>query len=412
MELKEVQISEIKNLKLIYVFTTDSIFKNESNKYVGAKVVFDKNKTFSLDYKDKHFPMFIKKILERYHKEKNKRKIILLGDLTKKLVNESSFAVLDKQETRDNHKSGLPSYNTSDNDVKKYESFLKETLQMILNVYKNYEVLELGDINGFNNKYILTYHIGRVKKQIPIIISKIDDGILDFRLSYVDGSKVPVSGTLTHDGGIVKINWHSNDNKLTGSIIYNAQEKTIERKAYSDGETIIYDEEKDTILEEDISLINFYLELCELNIPSRILKISDNCFLLSEEITLNDDDKEILFSNTSALINVGQDEVRIKYHIKNCFSKYNNQINTVLDTETEEIIFRKLETDDRKGILIERKTITFDSNHIYNHEFIELTEDVNMTKSFNVEKKYHIREELTTLEQAKKYINQYKGGEK
>ena len=37
MDLKEVQISEIKNLKLIYVFTTDSIFKNESNKYVGAK---------------------------------------------------------------------------------------------------------------------------------------------------------------------------------------------------------------------------------------------------------------------------------------------------------------------------------------------------------------------------------------
>ena len=29
---------------MIYVFTTDSIFKKGSNKYVGAKVVFEKNK--------------------------------------------------------------------------------------------------------------------------------------------------------------------------------------------------------------------------------------------------------------------------------------------------------------------------------------------------------------------------------
>ena len=63
MELKEVQISEIKNLNLIYVFTTDSIFKKGSNKYVGARVVFENNtRSFALDYKDKHFQKFIKRI--------------------------------------------------------------------------------------------------------------------------------------------------------------------------------------------------------------------------------------------------------------------------------------------------------------------------------------------------------------
>ena len=68
--------TEIKNLNLIYVFTTDSIFKKGSNKYVGARVVFENNtRSFALDYKDKHFQKFIKRILERYYKEKDKRKI-------------------------------------------------------------------------------------------------------------------------------------------------------------------------------------------------------------------------------------------------------------------------------------------------------------------------------------------------
>ena len=51
----------------------------------------------------------------------------------------------------------------------------------------------------------------------------------------------------------------------------------------------LFDENKSTILEEDISLINFYFELCGLNIPSHILKTGDNTYLMSDEMTLNDD---------------------------------------------------------------------------------------------------------------------------
>lgn len=61
MDLIEAQIAEIKNINLIYVFTTDEILKNSSNKYIGAKVVYEKNKVFSLDYKSKYFNIFLKK---------------------------------------------------------------------------------------------------------------------------------------------------------------------------------------------------------------------------------------------------------------------------------------------------------------------------------------------------------------
>jgi len=410
MELKEVQISEIKNLKLIYVFTTDSIFRNESNKYVGAKVVFDKNKTFSLDYTDKHFSMFIKRILERYHKEKDKRKIILLGDLTKKLVNDSSFAILDKKETRFTKTTGLPSYNTSDNEIKKYDRFLKEVIEMIMMVYKNYEVLEIQNIDGFNNKYVVTYNIGHVQKQVPIIITRIEEGTIEFRLSRIDGSKVAVQGTIVNNDASVSIDWQSNDEKVKGYIHYDALENTIERKVTSDEQTIIYDESKDTILEEDMSLINFYFDLCNMQVPSNILKIADDSFMLADEVTLNEDEKELLYSNTGASIHIGRDEVTITYSVKNCFSKYNNQINTVLDKETESIRFRKIDIEDKKGILIERKSSSSSSNDTYEHEFLELPEDVDMTKPFTIEKRYHIDEELKTLEHAKQYIIKHKGG--
>ena len=96
MTLTEVQISEIKNLNLIYIFTTDHILRGKTDKYVGAKVVFDGNRTLSLDYKSPYFESFLKRIIERYNKEKDSRYIVLLGKLTEKLMNDETFAISEK----------------------------------------------------------------------------------------------------------------------------------------------------------------------------------------------------------------------------------------------------------------------------------------------------------------------------
>ena len=81
MKLSEAQIYSIKNLDLIYIFATDSILNNETNKYIGAKVVYDNKKTLTFDYTDKYFEKYIKKILEVYNNEKDNRNIVLLGDI-------------------------------------------------------------------------------------------------------------------------------------------------------------------------------------------------------------------------------------------------------------------------------------------------------------------------------------------
>lgn len=410
MELKEVQISEIKNLNLIYVFTTDSIFKQESNKYVGAKVVYDKTKSFSIDYSDKYFQQFIKRVLERYHKEKDKRKIILLGELTKKLVADSSFAVLEKAQKEGVQTVGLPSFNNIGRDIKEQVPYLKEAMRMILMVYKNYEILTVNDINGFNKKYMVNYSIGSVDKQLPIILSIRDDGIIDFKLSRVDDVTAPISGTLTSDGGRVEITWESNDEELQGNILFDAQNGVVERKVTSNGQTIIYDENKDTLLEEDVSIIKFYFDLCGLEVPSHILKVNDTTFLLSDEKNLENEEDAILYFNSGAQISLAEDEVIIKYRIKNCLSKYNNQINTVLDRESEEITFRRLDLETGYSVLVEEKTQTDDSDHVFNHKVFDVESKVDLRRPFEYVSVHTVDEELNTMEKTKQYIKQLKGG--
>lgn len=413
MDLKEVQISEIKNLNLVYVFTTDSIFKKGTNKYVGARVVFENNtRSLALDYKDKHFEKFIRRILERYNKEKDKRKIILLGELTKKLMSDSSFAVLEKVQKDGVQTVGIPSFNTSNRNIKEESPYLKQVMKMILMVYKNYEVVKVDSIDGFNKKYIVNYSVGPVKKMMPIIISQREDGVIDFKLKRIDDVQSPISGTLVSDGGLVDIKWQSDNEELQGSLLYDTQNGIVERKVTSNGQTIIYDENKDTLLEEDASLIKFYFDLCGLEIPSNITKVDDTSFLLSQETTLNDDEKEILYSNIGAQISVEQDEVRIKYRVKNCFSKYNNQINTVLDEEKEEITFKRIDLEPGYGIIVEVKTEAKDREPSFNHRIYEIDSEVDLRKPFEFTSTYHVDSEIKTMEKARQYVKQKKGGNK
>ena len=53
--LNVTKINEIRNLNLIYVFSTNSIFDNDNKKYVGIKLVYNNASILEVDYKD---PLF------------------------------------------------------------------------------------------------------------------------------------------------------------------------------------------------------------------------------------------------------------------------------------------------------------------------------------------------------------------
>ncbi len=408
MDLQDAQIAEIKNLNLIYIFATDSIFHEDENKYIGAKIVFDQDKILAFDYKDAHFQAFIQKILDRYQKEKEKRKIILLGELTKKLMNDSSFAILEEQSLEGVQEYGIPALNTANRKIKEMEPYIAEVIKMILLFYKKYEVLQIEKIDGYHHKYMIYYKIGSIKKQMPILLSKRDENILDFKIKAVDDLVIPIKGEIVDEGGLATITWEQENENIKGQLIYNTLDDSIERKVVHNGISVVYDETKDTILEEDMEFLNFYFGLCNLDLLNHKLKINNHSFLLAEEKIQDQTEEEILYTTIGAKISASKDATRIQYYNIQGFSKYHNKINVSLDQEIENITFSKLIIEDKNYVLMEcmkqRK-----NQQAYSYQIFEVEKNLDFRKPFSWNQCFFVDERLETLEHAKQYIIKQKG---
>ena len=407
MNLTEAQIFEIKNLNLIYVFTTDNIIKNNFEKYIGINVVYDDDKVFSLDYKSEYFESFIKRILSRYNKEKEKRNIILLGDLTKKIIGESSFAIIEEKKEFSQPTGIL--VNPKKNQIKGYYKYLEKVLKTILKTIKNYKVVNIDSIDGFNNKYVVNYSVGNIKKQLYMLVFVNDDDTVEFRISSIDGTLVNISGSIKDSLSEVQIDWYDDVNVFKGKIKYDSTENIIEEKLYKEDTPLISKESVDTLLEDDESIISFYTELCNLNTPNNIMKIDDNCYLLSESKILGQEKDGIIYNNLSCNISIFNDEVIIKHREMNGLNKYNGQIKVTLDENIQELVIKKVLINNDYFVLIERRNKQ-NGKTVYSYSVIELEGNIDLSNPFGITNKQIINEELKTYESAKQYIKNMKGG--
>ena len=408
MDLIEAKIAEIKNLNLIYIFTTDNILKNKTDKYVGVKVLYDKDKTFSLDYKSEHFETFMKRILVRYNKEKNKRNIILLGDLTKKLVQDSFFAL--KEEKKESSQTSGILVNAKKNNVKSYQKYLNKILKMILKATNNHECVNIDSIDGFNHKYVVNYSVGNIRKQLYMLLF-IDKDSLDFKISNIEGKNINLSGTLKDNFNSVEIKFYEENENIKGSILYDAKEKVIVENLYKQDTPVIVRETEDTILDEDEALISFYMNLCNLEIPKNVMKIDDYCYLLTDGEILNKEEDGVFYNNYSCKININEEEVIIKHKKKSGISKYDDQIKAVLEEVISELTLKKLNIDNNFYILIENKTSINDIIS-YNYKVLKLDSDKNLFEPFDISSENEIKKELKNFESVKQYIKNIKGGSK
>lgn len=405
MDLIQAQIAEIKNLNLIYIFTTDNILKDNSNKYVGAKVLYDKDKTFSLDYTSEHFGEFLKRILNRYNKEKDKSNIILLGDLTKKLVKESFFTIIEEEKSFGQTFGIL--INTRKLIVKGYEKYLERVLKNILKTVKGYNCVTIDSIDGFNYKYVINYSIGNIKKQLFMLIFVKDDGCLDFKITNIEGQCVNISGTVIDSLTTVEIDWYDDKEKLKGIIVYDTKENIIEEKLYKENNPIISRESTDTLLTDDENIISFYMNLCKLDKLEDVMKVDDNCYLLSQDSILSEDTDGIFYTSSNCKINIFDNEVIIKYRQKNGISKYNDQIKVTLEDNLQEFILKKINIEDNFYILIENKKKNKE-NIFYSYNVLNLSHDVDISKPFDIESINEITEEIQTFDMIKKHIKENK----
>ena len=190
--LNVTRVNEIKNLNLIYVYSTNSIFDKDNNKYVGIKIVYNNASILEVDYKDPLFGLLIKRVLERYNKEKSQRNIVLLGDFTKKLIKNASFYVLDQEEEKNNQ---IDYYSYENKLLNKYKPYLFETLKAIFNeIFKNYS-FKIISLEGFNRKFRLEYSISGVFKSTNMMIYN-KDNELHFKIGNIENSNEYINGTI------------------------------------------------------------------------------------------------------------------------------------------------------------------------------------------------------------------------
>ena len=373
MDVREAKIREIKNLNLIYFYSVDSIFKGNTNKYIGAKVVYNDKDVIHIDYKDKNFGIFVKRILERYNKEKDRKKIILLGEFTRKLINESSFSILETSKRDDSIREEIPFFEVENKNLKRYESYLKEVLKMIISLNIKFDDFEITKIRGYNNHYVVTYKIRNIEYNFPIILYNNEDE-LNFRINRISDVNTDIKGTIKMSSGKVDVSY--NDGDIKANLFYNALEDSVTKEVKNNLDVIYYDETRDVVLTEDMNKLKFYFDLLEFDMPSNIIKVNDDTFLLSEEVS-NMDEEDILYKTTTYLISMKKDNTIITKNVVNGFSKYDNRVNVVLDYETEEYMLKNVSVNNKNSILQEKR-LTDKSGTTYSYDIYEVEDNYTL----------------------------------
>ncbi len=402
MDLLDVRISELKNINLIYLYSTDSIFTKEENKYLALKVVYNNNNDYIyLDFKDPHFSSLVKRVLSRYNQEKDNRNIVLLGDLTKKLFTDKSI-IQNIEEKHEFNSEGIALFDSKKDRLVFFEPYLNQFLTDILKTLKHYEAVKIDKIDGYNNKYVVCYSLGSVKKSFPIIISFNANETIDFRIGSVDGLNLGVTGTLKNNLNYVEATWQSNNQNIRGYCHYDVVNNEIERKIEDDDKTLFYAEVGETMISEDQELIAFYLKLFGIDWNQEFIKTGDYNYISGMESNLLEEESNVLVEDHGIQLYIKDDRVVLKYKVKNGIAKYNNTLNVELEYTEYEIILTKLLIVNEPHILIE-KVSRNDFGKKYDYEVYK-TEDIDFTKPFTTESAIKIDEQPHSLYDIKKKV--------
>ena len=383
------KINEIRNINLIYVFSTNSIFDKENNKYVGIKIVYNNGSILEIDYKDPLFGLLIKRVLERYNKEKSKRNIVLLGDFTKKLIENASFYVLEEKEDK-NHQINYYSYENK--LLNKYSPYLFETLKLIFSEILKNTSFEITNLEGFNRKFKLDYSISGISKSTNAIIYN-KDNELPFRVGNIENSNGYITGTIKQTNN--KVISEFNYGKYKGKLEYDPLNNETYREIYADDYLYYISDNNETLLDEDMKKVKYYLNQIGVTNIEKILKINDDTYLCFYNENV-EKEGELLYKENLIFMNFSEDRVDIIKTMREGFSKYDGIISVLLDEAEDTITVRKL-YDLNNEFLV--KEICHDND--YSYEVRDIDNDKNLSSDYSLEGFKNI--EVETIDSIKQY---------
>lgn len=411
MDALDIEISQIKNLNMIYLYNIDNALSNRERKYIGLQVTYNNHKSkIDLDFKDKHFADLLKKVMYRYNQEKDKRNIVLLGDLSEALFEDDE--ILETALKRNEFNStGRKVFGSMKELIKPFLPYLKEIITLVLTHIRGFEGIEIQEITGYNKRFTVHYSIVGIKKEFPITLYFSDENTLNFQIGFIEGKSIGISGYINNDIDKVSYNFNHPYEKYEGNFEYDLKAKTVEKNILLDGVPIYESNESDTITKEDTEVIKFYLELFEIAFNGEVLKTDDNNFLLGTKTSGYTNLESKVTKDTSIQIFISDDGVYLKYRVKNCLNKLKYKIDIPLDFEDYEITLKRIDINNRKRLIVECITtnnigkkydyVVYETNNIdFKHPF-EIKEkeilDGEIKSLYDIEKKL-IRKEVRKVE--------------
>lgn len=365
MDTIKTKISEIKNLNLIYIYPIDSAFKDGTNKYVGAKIVYSKNKVFELDYRNPHFEKLLLHIKKTYAEEKDDHIITLLGDYSKLLIESDYFNL----ETKNNINQNCITYSSSNNSyIYKYRDLIFELVKSILNFYKKYEQLSIDGIQGYNYNWGINYRTGCKIYILPMIIYPNEFNNIELKLSYLDNLTVNIEAKIILNAGIPYLLWNNIIDGMHGKVEFNFDTKEIINTIENDNGIIEKNSQINEITFDEYNQIKTYEKLLN-TYNSEYIKIGFNTYLSLETRKEDLDSDQTLYDLSITMFNINPEHTFYEKRNKIEIKKYKNEVSIVLDEKIEGTNFMPVENNDNSYILLEKYLTKF-SKTLFNYSIM------------------------------------------
>lgn len=284
MKKELLELMEIKNIDLISIYKVN--YDDPSDKNIGIKIVYDKNKVLNYDYKYRYFKEYLIRIREVYRRENNN--VIVLDS--------NNCGLIDSLDTINFF--DFDSYNLKKifpfNRFNGHDNLIKCAIKNILESFNYNKKIEILDLKSFNQNYRVKYKVDGKDCFIVfnLILSEVDE--IKFIITYIQDFAIKLDGIINLYDDCMIIRYNSQNNLFEGKINAFAKNGYKEEILKNNGNTVDIKESKIKVDANDLDSINRYLSSMNLDLVNDGILLFDNTYLFTDLKDYNNSKKRKL----------------------------------------------------------------------------------------------------------------------
>lgn len=452
LDKTRAEIKTIKDLKTIFFYFLDKDYKNlNKTDLLGLNIVYGDGKNFKLDYTSPYFNYFVSKVINVYNDEKSKNNIILLNELTEKLIHSLTEDIPQREEDdldikfKNYQNKPLFEFANRDKNLVVAKTYVKNVIKDLAPFFFDSDYIKFEEIRGYCNRYFIKckfkvsgfyFPDGRLQgqkssrkssilavpdfpleqglrkeeiQQIPFFMKKVGKSDFYFKISGINETSEVIDGNISIDGGNVTIHWKMENNHIEGYEIFrwnNFHEKSI----YSFDQIIDFNNKISNIYKKDKEIIDFYFDVLNLKKLDSGLMVANDKFILGS----NEIDADNVVTEDSAHVFLSDEVINIIYTRKLGLSKYDNQFVMPISEEIEDITIKAIKINDESYILVQRYYEEADKMrgsyeekvNKYHYQLFKVNQIENLFQVREFLSEYELNGDFSSITDVKKFVKE------